>query len=71
MRCIYRFPSITYAERVSRALTKESILHKITELNPKLSEKGCAYGIEIPCYEYGNVNNILSRLRVRYEYIML
>lgn len=71
MRCIFRFPSVTYAQRASKALSEKSILHSIIELDPTVSRKGCSYGVEIPCYEYRNVNKILLRLHVRYEYFTL
>ena len=59
--CIATIPSLNICIKAQRALAQNAIYCKIVTLDPKLTKRGCAYGIEIPCSEEKNVRSILRR----------
>ncbi len=59
--CIATIPSLNICIKAQRALAQNAIYCKIVTLDPKLTKRGCAYGIEIPCSEERNVRSILRR----------
>ena len=63
--CTASMSSQTYALKAQRLLAKESILCHVVKLDGERSRSGCSYGIEFPCPQLGNVQNILSKNRIR------
>lgn len=59
--CIATIPSLNICIKAQRALAQNAIYCKIVTLDPKLTKRGCAYGIEFPCSEERNVRSILRR----------
>lgn len=51
MRCIYPFVSMTSVQRAVSAFERSHIPYKIVELAPEVTQRGCAFGIEIS-YKY-------------------
>ena len=58
--CIAVMGAITNAQKAQRALSAAAIPSIVTKLPPTSSHKGCAWGIEFPCNQLVNVQNILS-----------
>ena len=67
--CISTIPSLNISIKVQKELAKIGVFCKIISLDPSMSHRGCAYGIEYSCYNKQTVDLILHRLRVRSEFI--
>lgn len=52
--------SITAAMKAHSALTSSGIGSKIVKLDPSMTRRGCAYGIEYSCSEHKSVRLTLS-----------
>lgn len=59
-KCTAALNSLTYAMKAQRALEDAAVRVKIVKLDSKMTNKGCAYGVEYPCEQYRNVRTILS-----------
>lgn len=59
--CIASISSLNLAIKAQNVLTQERIYSKIISLDPTLTKRGCAYGIEFSCSEERNVRTILRR----------
>ena len=59
--CIATIPSLNICIKAQKALAQNTIFCKIVTLDPKLTKRGCAYGIEFACSEEQNVKSILRR----------
>lgn len=59
--CIATIPSLNICIKAQRALGQNAIFCKIVTLDPKLTKRGCAYGIEFSCADERNVRSILRR----------
>ena len=59
--CIATIPSMNICIKAQKALADNKIFCKIISLDPKLTKRGCAYGIEFSCSEEKNVKFILLR----------
>lgn len=59
--CIASISSLNLAIKAQNALTQERIYSKIISLDPTLTKRGCAYGIEFSCSEERNIRTILRR----------
>lgn len=59
--CIATIPSMNICIKAQKALADNKIFCKIISLDPKLTKRGCAYGIEFSCSEEKNVKFILRR----------
>ena len=57
--CIATIPSMNICIKAQKALADNKIFCKIISLDPKLTKRGCAYGIEFSCSEEKNVKFIL------------
>lgn len=53
--------TVTYAEKAKRLLAQSSIGAYIVKLDPALSPRGCAFGIEFDSRHKDNVRQILNR----------
>lgn len=63
--CIATIPSMNICIKAQKALTENAIFSKIVSLDPKLTKRGCAYGIEFSCTDEQNVKSILRRAGIR------
>lgn len=53
--------TVTYAEKAKRLLAGHAIGAHIVKLDPALSPRGCAFGIEFDSRHKDNVRQILNR----------
>ena len=49
--CIATIPSMNTCIKAQKALAENKIFCKIISIDPKLTKRGCAYGIEFSCSE--------------------
>ena len=59
--CIATIPSLNICIKAQKALNQNAIFCKIVSIDPKLTKRGCAYGIEFACSDEQNVRSILRR----------
>lgn len=59
--CIATIPSLNICIKAQRALNQNAIFCKIVSIDPKLTRRGCAYGIEFACSDERNVRSVLRR----------
>jgi hypothetical protein len=59
--CIASISSLNLSIKAQKALAQEKIYCKIISLDPSLTKRGCAYGIEFSCSEERNVRTVLRR----------
>lgn len=59
--CIATVPSLNICIKAQRALAENAIFCKIVSIDPKLTRRGCAYGIEFSCTDEKSVRSILRR----------
>ncbi|MBE6573951.1 MAG: DUF3343 domain-containing protein [Ruminococcaceae bacterium] len=57
--CILALPSVTYAMRASELLKKYNISSRVISLEPYMTKKGCANGIELDCRVMSRARSIL------------
>ena len=62
--CIATIPSMNICIKAQKALADNKIFCKIISIDPKLTKRGCAYGIEFSCSEEKNVKSILRRVGI-------
>ena len=62
--CIATIPSMNICIKAQKALAQNMIFSKIISIDPKLTKRGCAYGIEFSCYDERNVKSILRRVGI-------
>lgn len=63
--CIATIPSLNICIKAQKALAENAIFCKIITIDPKLTKRGCAYGIEFSCTDEKNVKYILRRAGIR------
>ena len=51
--CIATIPSMNICIKAQKALADNKIFCKIISLDPKLTKRGCAYGIEVEFVDFG------------------
>lgn len=59
--CIATIPSLNICIKAQKALNENAIYCKIVSIDPKLTRRGCAYGIEFSCSAERNVKSVLRR----------
>lgn len=59
--CIATIPSLNICIKAQKALAEYGIFSKIVSIDPKLTRRGCAYGVEFSCSEERSVKSILRR----------
>lgn len=59
--CIATIPSLNICIKAQKSLLNNGIYSKIVSLDPQLTRRGCAYGVEFPCTEEKTVRQILRR----------
>ena len=62
--CIATIPSMNICIKAQKALAENMIFCKIISIDPKLTKRGCAYGIEFSCSDERNVKSILRRSEI-------
>lgn len=62
--CIATIPSLNICIKAQRALAENAIFCKIVSIDPKLTKRGCAYGIEFSCSDERSVKSILRRVGI-------
>ena len=68
--CILTMKSVTYALRARSALAARGIDAEVVNIDPKLTKKGCAYGIRFACAQTLSVERILSSKELPYGVLM-
>jgi hypothetical protein len=69
--CIAAIPSINICIKGQKALAENGIFSNIVGLEPSVTKRGCAYGIEFPCSEKSRVRSILQKVGIKpSQYIM-
>lgn len=58
-KALLTLPSATYAMKAGEILARQGISVKIITLDPEMSKKGCAYGIELDSAIAVKAENIL------------
>ena len=59
--CTAALSSLTYCMKAQRLLLSQGIKSVIVKLDPAMTRRGCAYGIEFSCQYKRDVRSILSR----------
>lgn len=64
-KCTAAAPSLTFCVKAQRLLAQSFISAEVVRLEPSMTQRGCAYGIEFPCDRKREVRSILSRANIR------
>lgn len=62
--CIASISSLNLSIKAQKALAEERIYARVVSLDPKLTKRGCAYGIEFACSDEHSVRYVLRRAGV-------
>lgn len=62
--CIAAINSMNICIRAQKTLSENGYFSKIISLDPSLTKKGCAYGIEFSIYEERKIKNILRHTNI-------
>lgn len=68
--CIATIPSLNICIKAQKVLAENAIFCKIVSIDPRLTKRGCAYGIEFSCSEERNVKSILRRAGIHTSQII-
>lgn len=68
--CIATFPSLNISIKVQKALASYGIYGKIVSVDPKITRRGCAYGVEISCSDESKIKQILRSNGIKYGQII-
>lgn len=63
-KCIITTKSQTLAKKAERALLKVGIGARVTSVDPSLTERGCGWGVELPCADVTPAEEALRRDRI-------
>lgn len=58
--CIISVKNQTVAGRAKRAAATEKIKCEIVSIDPKMTKKGCSYGLKLACDKVGRLIQILD-----------
>lgn len=64
-KCGASLGSVTAATQAQRLLASAAIYSEIVRLDNDKGGKGCAYGVEFPCSQKGNVKAIFGNAGIR------
>ena len=67
--CVVSLKSMTIALKAKKALNEAFIGCEIIKLEPHMTKKGCAYGVQFDCLNFNNVESILKHNKVKYTEI--
>ena len=59
--CTAVLGSMTQAMRAQGALSAAAIRTSVVKISSSRTHNGCAFGVEFPCAQAGNVQTVLSR----------
>lgn len=62
--CIATLTSLNTSIKAQQVLSQSGIYSKIVSLDPSMTPKGCAYGIEFSCSDERLVKSILRAQRI-------
>ena len=62
--CIAAINSMNICIRAQKALSENGYYSKIVSLDPSLTKKGCAYGVEFSIAEEKKIKNILRHANI-------
>lgn len=68
--CIASLKSMTLALKAKKALSKENIFSEVVKLEPNMTQKGCAYGIQFDCFQLNHSLDVLNVNRIKYTEII-
>lgn len=68
--CIATIPSLNICIKAQKSLAASGIFARIVSIDPKLTLRGCAYGIEFSCAEERTVKAILRRAGISFSQII-
>ena len=63
--CTAVIGSMTQAMKAQTALADAAIRAHISKISSSKTHNGCAYGVDFPCTQIGNVRTVLDRAGVR------
>lgn len=63
--CTAVIGSMTLAMKAQSVLAEAAIRAGVTKISSSETHNGCAYGVEFPCSQSGNVRTVLSRAGIR------
>ena len=63
--CTAVIGSMTQAMKAQTVLSEASIRATLTKISSSKTMGGCAYGVDFPCTQSGNVRMILDRAGIR------
>lgn len=62
--CTATFESMTLATKAQHALSHAAIRSEVVKLDSSRAGHGCAWGLEFPCAQEGNVRTILGNAHI-------
>lgn len=62
--CTAAIGSLTLAMKAHATLAEEGLLCKIVKLDPSMTRKGCAYGIEYSCEDHKAVRSAFNTAKI-------
>ena len=65
MTCTAVIGSMTQAMKAQSVLSEAAIRSTLTKISSSRTHNGCAYGVDFPCTQSGNVRTVLERAGVR------
>lgn len=68
--CIAAIQSMTYAVKAQKALNSRNIGSEVVKLDPTLTKRGCAWGIQFDCRLVSEVKRILDNKDIPYGEII-
>lgn len=69
-KCIIAISSVNHAIRCEKLLNQSYLKTKIVKLQPNVTKKGCAYGIEINCKDVPVAISFLDKAGIPYSEIV-
>ncbi|MBR5322731.1 MAG: DUF3343 domain-containing protein [Clostridia bacterium] len=69
-KCIIAISSVNHAIRSEKFLSSNGIKSKIVKLQPNLTKKGCAYGLELNCKDLPAAISFLDNAGIPYSEIL-
>jgi hypothetical protein len=63
--CTAVIGSMTQAMKAQSVLSEAAIRSTLTKISSSKTHNGCAYGVDFPCTQSGNVRTVLERAGVR------
>jgi len=68
--CIAAIQSMTYAVKAQKVLGFRRIESEVVKLDPSITERGCAWGIQFDCSMVDEVKRVLNNKGVPYGEII-